>query len=231
MPAKRHTEVAEMVLERSRRLVEQGKDVVIVLDSITRMARAHNTAERGTGRTLSGGLDSSAMAEAQGLLRLGPHDRPGTRRRLAHDHRHGARRNRLAHGRRDLRGVQGHRQLRDQARPWPRREAHLPAFDIATSGTRREEKLYRPDQLQKVHLLRRGLAQMPPQAAWSGSSSALPVPATTIRCSTGSESPSASRIAPVAHSGRGDRRFSPGMGGTTGQSKSGLKSCRGRPIP
>jgi transcription termination factor Rho len=61
-PAKRHVEVVEMVLERARRLVEQGKDVVIVLDSLTRMARAHNTAERGTGRTLSGGLDTSAMA-------------------------------------------------------------------------------------------------------------------------------------------------------------------------
>ncbi|MEO7359976.1 MAG: hypothetical protein ABI120_06585, partial [Gemmatimonadaceae bacterium] len=61
MPAKRHVEVAEMVQERARRLVEQGKDVVIVLDSITRLARAFNTVERGTGRTMSGGLDSNAM--------------------------------------------------------------------------------------------------------------------------------------------------------------------------
>src|SRR5947208_11738687 len=56
-PAARHVEVTEMVLARAHRLVESGRDVVIVLDSLTRMARAHNTAERGTGRTMSGGLD------------------------------------------------------------------------------------------------------------------------------------------------------------------------------
>ena len=53
---------------RPRRLVELGKDVVIVLDSITRMARAYNTVERGTGRTLSGGLDSSAMAKPKAFF-------------------------------------------------------------------------------------------------------------------------------------------------------------------
>ncbi|MBA3673305.1 MAG: transcription termination factor Rho, partial [Gemmatimonadaceae bacterium] len=67
-PAARHVEVTEMVLERSRRLVEQGKDVVIVLDSLTRMARAHNTAERGTGRTMSGGLDAQAMAKPKAFF-------------------------------------------------------------------------------------------------------------------------------------------------------------------
>ena len=67
-PAQRHVEVTEMVLEHARRLVEMGKDVVIVLDSLTRMARAHNTAERGTGRTLSGGLDSSAMAKPKAFF-------------------------------------------------------------------------------------------------------------------------------------------------------------------
>src|SRR5690606_26969547 len=66
--AKRHVEVCEIVFERARRLVEMGKDVVIVLDSLTRMARAHNTAERGTGRTLSGGLDSSAMAKPKAFF-------------------------------------------------------------------------------------------------------------------------------------------------------------------
>jgi transcription termination factor Rho len=67
-PAKRHVEVCEMVFERARRLVERGTDVIIVLDSLTRMARAHNTAERGTGRTLSGGLDSSAMAKPKAFF-------------------------------------------------------------------------------------------------------------------------------------------------------------------
>jgi transcription termination factor Rho len=67
-PAARHVEVCEMVMEHARRLVEMGKDVVIVLDSLTRMARAHNTAERGTGRTLSGGLDTSAMAKPKAFF-------------------------------------------------------------------------------------------------------------------------------------------------------------------
>ena len=67
-PAARHVEVTEMVLERARRLVEAGKDVIIVLDSLTRMARAHNTAERGTGRTMSGGLDAQAMAKPKAFF-------------------------------------------------------------------------------------------------------------------------------------------------------------------
>ncbi len=57
-----------MVLNRAHRLVESGRDVVIVLDSLTRMARAHNTAERGTGRTLSGGLDATAMAKPKAFF-------------------------------------------------------------------------------------------------------------------------------------------------------------------
>src|SRR3954470_5376424 len=71
MPAARHTDVPEMVLERARRMVELGKDVVIVLDSITRMARAYNTVERGPSRTLSGGLDSSAIAKTKALFGAG----------------------------------------------------------------------------------------------------------------------------------------------------------------
>ncbi|NBW67035.1 hypothetical protein EBR44_14930, partial [bacterium] len=77
-PASRHVEVTEMVLERARREVELGKDVVIVLDSLTRMARAFNTAERGTGRTLSGGLDSSAMARPKAFF--------GSARSIAPEH-------------------------------------------------------------------------------------------------------------------------------------------------
>ena len=63
-----------MVLERARRLVEMGKDVIIVLDSLTRMARAHNTAERGSGRTLSGGLDATNVAEALARTGIGAVD-------------------------------------------------------------------------------------------------------------------------------------------------------------
>lgn len=62
-PAERHTQVAKMVLERAKRMVEQKKDVVILLDSITRLARAHNTIIPHSGKTLSGGVDASALQE------------------------------------------------------------------------------------------------------------------------------------------------------------------------
>jgi len=67
-PADRHTQVAEMTLERARRRVEQGEDVVIILDSITRLARAYNTIEAGSGRTLSGGLDSNSLEKPKRFL-------------------------------------------------------------------------------------------------------------------------------------------------------------------
>jgi transcription termination factor Rho len=67
-PADRHVQVAEMTLERARRRVEQGEDVVIILDSFTRLARAHNTIEGGSGRTLSGGLDTNALEKPKRFL-------------------------------------------------------------------------------------------------------------------------------------------------------------------
>ena len=164
MPAKRHVEVADMVLERARRLVEKGKDVVIVLDSITRLARAHNTVERGTGRTLSGGLDSSAMQKPKAFF--------GSARMIAPEHgggsltiiatalvETGSRMDDVIFE--EFKGT-GNCEIKLDRGLADRRV--YPAIDIAISGTRREEKLYRPDQVQKVHLLRRGLAQMPPQA-------------------------------------------------------------------
>lgn len=64
----RHCNVAEMTLERARRRVEAGKDAVIILDSITRLARAHNTVEAGSGRTLSGGLDANSLEKPKRFL-------------------------------------------------------------------------------------------------------------------------------------------------------------------
>ncbi len=101
-PADRHTQVAEMVLEKAKRLVEYRKDVVILLDSITRLARAYNTTVPHSGKILSGGVDANALAKA--LLRGGAQHR---RRRQPDDHRHGARRHGQPDGRGDLRGVQG----------------------------------------------------------------------------------------------------------------------------
>jgi transcription termination factor Rho len=67
-PAERHVAVAEMTLERARRRVEMGQDVVIILDSITRLARSYNQVEEGTGRTLSGGLDASSLEKPKRFL-------------------------------------------------------------------------------------------------------------------------------------------------------------------
>ena len=162
MPAERHTFVAEMVLERARRLVELGKDVVIVLDSITRLARAYNTVERGTGRTLSGGLDAQAMAKPKAFF--------GSARAVVDGGsltiiatalvETGSRMDDVIFE--EFKGtgnceIKLDRSLADKR--------IYPAIDIATSGTRREEKLFRPDQLDSVFTLRRGLHQMPPQSA------------------------------------------------------------------
>jgi transcription termination factor Rho len=163
-PAKRHVEVVEMVMERSRRLVESGKDVVIVLDSLTRMARAFNTAERGTGRTLSGGLDSSAMAKPKAFF--------GSARNILPEHgggsltiiatalvETGSRMDDVIFE--EFKGTGNCEIKLDRGLAEKR---IFPAFDIATSGTRREEKLYKPDQLDAIYTLRRGLQQMPPQS-------------------------------------------------------------------
>jgi len=164
-PAQRHVEVTEMVLNRAHRLVESGRDVVIVLDSLTRMARAHNTAERGSGRTLSGGLDSSAMAKPKAFF--------GSARAVAAKDgggsltiistalvETGSRMDDVIFE--EFKGTGNSEIKLDRSLSEKR---IFPAFDIATSGTRREEKLYKPEQLDAVYTLRRGLQQMPPQAA------------------------------------------------------------------
>jgi transcription termination factor Rho len=164
-PAKRHVEVVEMVLERARRQVELGKDVVIVLDSLTRMARAFNTAERGTGRTLSGGLDSSAMARPKAFF--------GSARSILPQHgggsltiiatalvETGSRMDDVIFE--EFKGTGNCEIKLDRSLAEKR---IFPAFDIATSGTRREEKLFKEELLPAIHMLRRGLHQMPPQTA------------------------------------------------------------------
>jgi transcription termination factor Rho len=123
------------------------------------MARAFNTAERGTGRTLSGGLDSSAMARPKAFF--------GSARSIAAEHgggsltiiatalvETGSRMDDVIFE--EFKGTGNCEIKLDRGLAEKR---IFPAFDIATSGTRREEKLYRPDQ---IYTLRRGLQQMPP---------------------------------------------------------------------
>jgi len=165
MPAMRHTDVTEMVLERARRLVELGKDVVIVLDSITRMARAYNTVERGTGRTLSGGLDATAMAKPKAFF--------GSARSVAPEHgggsltiiatalvETGSRMDDVIFE--EFKGTGNCEIKLDRSLAEKR---IFPAIDVSTSGTRREDKLFKPNQLEHVYTLRRGLQQMPSTSA------------------------------------------------------------------
>jgi transcription termination factor Rho len=164
-PAARHVEVTEMVLNRAHRLVESGKDVVIVLDSLTRMARAHNTAERGTGRTLSGGLDATAMAKPKaffGSARSIPQASGGGSLTIIATAlvETGSRMDDVIFE--EFKGTGNCEIKLDRGLAEKR---IYPAIDIGTSGTRREEKLFRPDQIDSVYTLRRGLSQMPPQSA------------------------------------------------------------------
>jgi transcription termination factor Rho len=164
MPAERHRDVVEMVMERARRLVELGKDVVIVLDSITRMARAFNTVERGIGRTMSGGLDATAMAKPKAFF--------GSARAVMATHgggsltiiatalvETGSRMDDVIFE--EFKGT-GNCEIKLDRSLAERRI--YPAIDIPASGTRREDKLFRPDQLDSVYVLRRGLQQMPSAA-------------------------------------------------------------------
>ncbi|MGI8546968.1 MAG: transcription termination factor Rho, partial [Gemmatimonadaceae bacterium] len=165
MPAARHTDVAEMTLERARRLVELGQDVVIVLDSITRLARAYNTVERGTGRTLSGGLDSSAMAKPKAFFgsarAVAPENGGGSLTIIATALvETGSRMDDVIFE--EFKGTGNCEIKLDRSLAEKR---IFPAIDIGVSGTRREDKLFRPDQLEHVYTLRRGLQQMPSSSA------------------------------------------------------------------
>jgi transcription termination factor Rho len=150
-----------MVMERARRLVELGKDVVIVLDSITRMGRAFNTANRGTGRTLSGGLDAAAMAKPKAFFgsarAVAPQDGGGSLTIIATALvETGSRMDDVIFE--EFKGT-GNCEIKLDRTLSERRI--FPAIDIPASGTRREEKLYKPEQLQAIYMLRRGLQQMP----------------------------------------------------------------------
>jgi transcription termination factor Rho len=164
-PAQRHVDVTEIVTERAHRLVEMGKDVVIVLDSITRMGRAFNTANRGTGRTMSGGLDANAMAKPKAFFgsarNVSPEDGGGSLTIIATALvETGSRMDDVIFE--EFKGT-GNCEIKLDRGLAERRI--YPAIDIPASGTRREEKLYKPEQVQSIYMLRRGLQQMPPMGA------------------------------------------------------------------
>jgi transcription termination factor Rho len=158
----RHVEVAEVVLEKAKRLVESGRDVVVLLDSITRLARAHNAVFTGQGRTMSGGLEAGALrgpkrffGSARAVEEGGSLTIIGTA--LVDT---GSRMDDVIFE--EFKGT-GNMEL-VLTRELANRRIY-PAIDILKSGTRREELLVPPEKLQRIHILRRFLADMNPVEA------------------------------------------------------------------
>ena len=153
-----HVKVAEMVLERAKRLIEQGKDVVILLDSITRLARAYNLVIPASGRTLSGGLDPAALHKPKKFF--------GAARNIEN----GGSLTILATALVDT-GSRMDEVIFEEFKGTGNMEVHLdrslsekrifPAIDINKSGTRREEKLLTEDELSTVFALRKAMSSMP----------------------------------------------------------------------
>jgi transcription termination factor Rho len=156
-PAQRHVQVAEMVIEKAKRLVEHGKDVVILLDSITRLARAYNQVIPTSGKILSGGVDSNALHKPKRFF--------GAARNLEE----GGSLTIMATALIDT-GSKMDEVIFEEFKGTGNMEVHLdrklsdkrifPAIDINKSGTRKEELLLRSDVLQKVFVLRKVLSPM-----------------------------------------------------------------------
>ncbi len=156
-PASRHIQVAEMVIEKAKRMVEYGKDVVILLDSITRLARAYNTESPHTGRILSGGLEASALQKPKRFF--------GAARKIEE----GGSLTILATALVDT-GSRMDDVIFEEFKGTGNMELHLdrrlvdrrvwPAIDVKPSGTRKEEMLMESGELQRVWILRRYLNDM-----------------------------------------------------------------------
>lgn len=121
-PASRHVKIANIVLEKAKRMVECGHDVVIFLDSITRLARAYNTVAPASGKVLTGGVDANALQKPKRFWCGSQH----RRWRFADHHSNSVDRHRLEDGRSHLRGIQGNRQYGIAARPLIVKQANLP---------------------------------------------------------------------------------------------------------
>lgn len=157
-----HIALAELAIERAKRLVEQGRDVVVLLDSLTRLGRAYNLASPGRGRTLSGGLDATALHPPKQLL--------GAARNIENGGSLTIIATALVETGSALDGVifeelkgTGNAELRlDRTLAESR---IFPAIDIPTTGTRRDESLLTPTELTLTHRLRRALTTHPDRRA------------------------------------------------------------------
>ncbi|HEY5441346.1 MAG TPA: transcription termination factor Rho [Gemmatimonadaceae bacterium] len=156
--ATRHVQVAEMVIQKAKRLVESGKDVVILLDSITRLARAHNAVIPSGGKIMSGGLDAKAMEKPKKFFGAARNVAGGGSLTIIATAliETGSRADEMIFE--EFKGT-GNMEL-VLAREIAERRIY-PAIDINRSGTRKEELLFTPEELNRVTLLRTFLADMP----------------------------------------------------------------------
>ncbi|MGH8092351.1 MAG: transcription termination factor Rho [Chthoniobacterales bacterium] len=158
----RHVQVAELVSERAKRLVEQKKDVVLLLDSITRLARGYNSLVKGKGRTMSGGVESKALLKPKRFFGAARNVEEGGSLTI------------LATALIET-GSRMDEVIFEEFKGTGNMELHLdrslvekrlyPAIHIQQSGTRREDLLYHPEEWERVKLLRKMMATLPPLEA------------------------------------------------------------------
>ncbi len=151
-PATRHVQVAEMVIEKAKRLVEHKRDVVVLMDSITRLARAYNTVVPSSGKVLTGGVDANALQRPKRLFGAARNVEEGGSLTI------------IATALIDT-GSKMDEVIYEEFKGTGNMELHLsrkiaekrvyPAIDVTRSGTRREELLTTPDELQKMWILRK----------------------------------------------------------------------------
>src|SRR5213593_3007454 len=161
-PPERHVQVAEMVIEKARRMVEHKKDVVILLDSITRLARAYNTVQPHSGKILSGGVDANALHKPKRFFGAARNIEEGGSLTI------------IATALVDT-GSRMDEVIFEEFKGTGNMEVHLdralvdrrifPSINIERSGTRKEELLYHPDEYNKVVILRRALTGVQPVEA------------------------------------------------------------------
>ncbi len=161
-PADRHTQVAEMVLEKAKRLTEAGKDVVILLDSITRLARAYNVTVPHSGKILSGGVDAHALHKPKRFFGAARNiDNGGSLTIVATALiETGSRMDEVIFE--EFKGTGNAEVVLDRHIADKR---IFPAVDINRSGTRKEELLLEESELNRIYLLRNFLGDMPPAEA------------------------------------------------------------------
>ncbi len=158
-PPERHVQVAEMVIEKARRMVEHKKDVVILLDSITRLARAYNTVQPHSGKILSGGVDANALHKPKRFFGAARNIEEGGSLTI------------MATALIDT-GSRMDEVIFEEFKGTGNMEIHLdrslvdrrifPSVNIERSGTRKEELLYHPDEYPRISVLRRALVGVPP---------------------------------------------------------------------